>query len=239
MKTELEFISGVYEKYAKEQEIRRKRVRMISTCATLSACACVAVFISVRTVPMLLNGGVKTAEDAAFAYSYTAASITADCAAEYEMYDYEIVEEEAQEEVLFDESLPAPTAKSQNEDAKIIMKSAGPKNKADNSFYGKTTESGLVKEAEVAYSINGNFTYALPLKIPTESVVVSINSELECEITSEAESVSGAHFGKCSEGYYVRYIAEDTLFILIKDTEAVSQDELKAIADSVVYYTEK
>jgi hypothetical protein len=238
VKTELEFISGVYEKYQKEQEIRRKRVRTLSAFATLSACACIAIFVSIRTVPVLLNGGVKTAEDAAFAYSYTAASITADCAAEYEMYDYEIVEE-AQEEVLFDESLPAPTAESQNEDAKIIMKSAGPKNKADNSFYGKTTESGLVKEAEVAYSINGNFTYALPLKIPTESVVVSINSELECEITSEAESVSGAHFGKCSEGYYVSYIAEDTLFILIKDTEAVSEDELKAIADSVVYYTEK
>ncbi|MBQ4137306.1 MAG: hypothetical protein IJD67_04275 [Clostridia bacterium] len=237
MKTELEFISGVYEKYQKEQEIRRKRVRTLSLCATLSACACVAVVISIRTVPILLDGGAKTAEDAAYTHTYTAASVSADRAIEYELYDAELAVEEAAEEEAYEASMaPKATAsgserEAQNGDAKIIVKSARPKNKADDSLFAAAVSDRLVCTA----GINGDFSYKLPEELAEDAVATGVNCAIDCEIISENVSGSGAVYGECDKGYYVSFSADDTLFLLIKDTEAIASDELKAIAESITY----
>ena len=94
MKSESEFISGVYEKYERSLEIKRRRMKTFSVCATLSACACVAIFIAVKTVPVYENASADIAASADVAdeevYLYSSngtASDAADIAEEAEIAD--------------------------------------------------------------------------------------------------------------------------------------------------------
>lgn len=74
MKSEKEFLDGVYEKYEKELEKRRKRTKTLSMYATLSACACVALVIAIRVLPDMNNSAKDaTATEAGYVFGSTKA----------------------------------------------------------------------------------------------------------------------------------------------------------------------
>ncbi|MBQ7820928.1 MAG: hypothetical protein IJ391_01405 [Clostridia bacterium] len=254
MRTENEFISGVYEKYACEQEKRRKKVRTLSLCATLSACACVAVFISVRTIPALMNANAEVANDAA--YVYTAAGTQED-AVEYEAAEASAYSLYSDEEILDADAPKMQTkmksakgengavqydAKTTSEDmqdaplmcAQTQADTAEPYGAVD--YFDKESMMDVYAEAQSAKAANGSFEWAISDGIAADAYTV--NGESNYERQSEYTADNGAVYGECESGYYVYFTHGDEDILLILDAEVFTLEAVKAIAESMKYIEE-
>ncbi len=253
MKTEREFIAGVYEKYEREKEIRRRRIRMLSMSATLSACACIALVVSIRTLPQLMNSEVKTADrDASYDYVVASDEKAYDMAIRYYAADQAIddaeitYEKNAEENGLATELMPAPEAQSS---VKLTKgEKASPKEKTatgtvnyavldteteEECFY--ITTEGALGIGYTADAQNGAFEYTLPADVNSESISVSVAAESDFVKLSEESSQSGAVYGETDNGYYVYFSAGDDTIVILLEKGTVSAEQLAEIAASLSY----
>lgn len=196
MKSENEFISGVYEKYERSLEIKRRRMKTLSVCATLSACACVAIFIAVKTVPVYENASADIAASAGVAdekvYLYSSngtASDAADIAEEAEIADEEpqIALRGAYSD-MFDK-------KAKAEDGAVAENDDSGNTSADAVADAVSDVSGDTKAAEVTDDSPVAMMFASPTALP-ENEDYEDNSAV---IEDDSDSNSNVQVYKASQ----------------------------------------
>ncbi len=249
MKSEKEFIDGVYEKYEKQLEIKRRRIKMLSACATLSACACVVFVVAIRTLPVIND----VAEDAALA----------EADFEYSGYSLYSSSDEPEEEAVFDinESYKAAVktqilvdgiadmAKSYDED---VADDVAPTAKAEAAFESveEPAEAEEIQnageETVTQYSNAGAFVFNLYTSnsrnvyedkieyTDTNGAVIAtayLNSapEFTCVgcITPQIAETDG--------GYYINYKSGGENIVIFLDGDTYEEKLAKAVAESIVY----
>ena len=193
MKSESEFISGVYEKYERSLEIKRRRMKTFSVCATLSACACVAIFIAVKTVPVYENASADIAASAGVAeemYFYSTNGTSSDAADVAE--EAEIADEGAQISMsgayadMFDKKAKAEDgATAANDDSVSI--SADAEEGAVSDAYGDRSAAEVTDDSPVA------IMFASPTSLPENE-----DCEDYCAII-EDDSASNVQVYKASQ----------------------------------------
>ncbi len=232
MKSEKEFLDGVYAKYEKELELRRKRTKMLSMCATLSACACVAIIVAIRSVPDINN----VAEDAALAdaaYGYTTQNM------------YSSSKEPSEEAVLEMAKSYKAAAKAQitadyaadiAEDGMLVSEVA----EAEEAVAEADEDNGTL------YSNAGKFTFNL---YTSNSQTVY---EDKIEYTDEDGSLIataylndlrgfsciGCTYPQVSEangGYYINHNMNGESIVIFLSGEQYEKELAQSVADSIVY----
>ena len=193
MKSESEFISGVYEKYERSLEIKRRRMKTLSVCATLSACACVAIFIAVKTVPVYENASADIAASAGGAeemYFYSTNGTSSDAADVAE--EAEIADEGAQISIsgayadMLDKKAKAEDgAVVENDDSVSI--SADAEEGAVSDAYGDRSADEVTDDSPVA------IMFASPTSLPENE-----DCEDYCAII-EDDSASNVQVYKASQ----------------------------------------
>ncbi len=239
MKSESEFIAGVYEKYEKakrETETKAARLKLMSRLGAFAACACVVLVISINVVPLLKKGGIETAKKSADkaeaetlkenAYLYT------------EKTEVGIVEFSLDEE---NDGMPRtnPTSGADCEAAQT----PGEKRIYDDTFDSFDGNYHTVITEPFEYiMVSGldsrDTDFGCEYKASGVTVArVYINAFADYRIISEENAENGAVFGECENDgtayNYVKYERGKDSIIMILSTELGIDTE--TAADSVTY----
>lgn len=235
MKSEKEFLDGVYEKYEKELESRRKRTKMLSMCATLSACACVAIVVAVRVAPDISN----VAEDAALAdaaYGYTSQN----------MYSSS---KEAPEEAVLEMAKSYKAAVTTQSTADHVL------DMAEDGIV--LTESAEAPEAEevisesdedygAPYSNAGNFTfnlytsnsqtvYADKIEYTDEDGTLIATAYLNDVRGFSCIGCTYPQLAEADGGYYINHNMNGESIVLFLNGEQYEKELAQSVADSIIY----
>lgn len=245
MKSENEFIAGVYEKYERELEKRRKRTRFISTCTALSVCACAVIAVSIRTLPQLLNDSI--AENETAVQSYDDCNDSSDAKSELA-------------------AMPA------HETQGMMTKSAGgalndgaENGVAEQALEGDADAAGdvandvmLYSMASAAYSMrgdetaqigtarrvtcsSGSFEYMLPTASDGSGLREFTDPRDEYYVEDEIYVGTGAVCGECeSESAYLVSLEENgETLVLLLDKSVYMIDDAMFIANTLCYTAER
>lgn len=236
MKTEREFLDGVYEKYEKELDNRRKRVKALSVSATLSACACIVLVVAVRVFPEINN----VAEDAAVAeasykYSLYSSSVEPDQEIVAEMsksYNaavksqsiFDITADVADDAIAITESAEAPEAEEIVEETvedNDTGYGAQYSNAGNFIFNLYTSNSCVVYEDKIEYTdINGNH------------IATAYTGDIS------AFTCTGCTYPQIAEadgGYYINHKSNGENIVIFLNGEKYEEKLAQSVADSIVY----
>lgn len=251
MKSESEFISGVYEKYEerrKKLEIRTKRITLMSRCAAVAACACFAVITVVRIVPYLDEKTADIAFDNAAPESVQMIASDANTSprlsysitnSEGETYEAPAIENAEEFEYSFKASMFVEDA-----DASASAASGIAPTVSDENTETDKTEAAAAHTYTLAAE-NGVFTYTLAAELESENrdygcefthdgVTVAkaiVNTDADINETDTTTLENGAVVGRCeafdTDCSFVIYSTDTDIFVL------VISDELRLSAHDV------
>lgn len=246
MKSENEFIAGVYEKYERELEKRRKRTRFISTCTALSACACAVIAVSIRTLPTLLNDPIVADDIAVYGYdnAYNDGNDT-----ENELAAMPLDEAQG---MMTRSAVDAEKDDSENGDAKCA--SGGYSDIAGDAengimLYSMQRETYSLRDDEAVKDalsrrvkgLNGSFEYMLPATSDGLGLRELINTQEEYYVEDEYYADTGVVCGECvSEGAYLVSLEENgEILVLLLDDSVYTLEDAMLIADTLCYTAER
>lgn len=236
MKSENEFIRGVYEKYEEEKRRRenvRRRILNISRGAAVGLCASFAVFTAINLVPL-----AQSKNDMAFE-----AQVAEEADADFEVYSYTMAAD-ATGAVDFSAEVEEAAPEAENG----VVKNGSP------MLYGKleaveclTVDDSLKKgSAGVVYTActdKGRFIYTLKndyireergngyelTENGEEMARIYVNADADYAVISEESAGNGAVFGLTDSGEYIRYeYSGDSIIMILSDKSGESAKDVAA-----------
>lgn len=242
MRSEKEFIDGVYEKYEKQLEIRRRRIKMLSACATLSACACVVLVVAIRIFPAI-NNVVEDAAVAEASYEYSgyglySSSVEPEAEAVFDINESykSAVKSQSRLDVVadtaesYDEDIDDGAAPTVAEEA--VKESAKEPAEAENGVLGAVENTNFGAFEFNLYTSNSQIVYADKTEYANDDG--SIIATAHINEAGEGESATPV-ISEADGGYYVSFYANGEEIVIFLDGEIYEKETVKAVAESLVY----